>query len=908
MGPGQKAFTREVYHGHRAVVRLLFCPAARGAKPRTPSADNLLERLPGRLAGGRGVTLAAAPFRSLARAAIATPERAMIHQAVEDGLTGVDAPQHPGEFSLLTFPPVFRAAIRESLLSHGPVDVAVDEFSFPGEDSYLQFCEQALSGCPLHMELSLLNGRQLHLSLNWVLHDGSARVTVRANDITEQRRSQELDACLQSQREIDRMIQQNEAERQLRDSEERYRASFEQAAVGILHTSFDGRILRCNQRFAEMLGFSPDELAGLGFQQITPPGDRLPSQSFFDRMISGELPTVSFEKRYVRKDGTLTWVSLTITTQRDSEGRPLHFITMALDINARKQAEAQLAAAQESLRKSEERYRTAFQMTMDAVALNRLEDGRYVDCNFAFQNMTQYTRDEVLGRTSTELDIWANLHDRKKMMEAVQSGRVCRNLESQFRKKNGELFWGMMSATLMEVDGETCVLSITRDMSEAKIAENEIRRLAFYDPLTGLPNRRMLLERLQRSLNSERGKNRKRALLFVDLDNFKNLNDTLGHHVGDLLLQEVARRLTACMREPDTAARIGGDEFIVMLEDLSASREEAASQAKAAAEQILARIIEPYTLSDRECLSTCSIGISVFGDGNESAAEILQQADIAMYQAKSAGRNTVRFFAPALQAAVNARACLEDEIRQGIREKQFCLWYQPQVDGGRIVGAEALLRWNHPRHGVLGPIEFIPVAEETGLIVPLGSMVLEQACRQAAAWAAVAGCAPIPIAVNVSARQFRQPDFVAHVLDTIERTGADPSNIKLEITESMLVDNLEETVAIMKALKEHGVQFSLDDFGTGYSSLAYLKRLPLDQLKIDRTFVRDILVNATNGALAQAIISLARALGLLVIAEGVETDEQRALLSRLGCERYQGFLFSKAVPAPDFEKLVTLRY
>lgn len=828
----------------------------------------------------------------------------MIQQAQQELPLRVEAPEEAAEFSLLSFEPAFRNAIRESLRGGTTVEIPVQELRLPGRGSYLPFCEQALSGCPLNMEISLLNGRRLYLSLDWTVGDGSATVSVHATDITEQTRNEELEAALRSQREIDRMIQQSEAERYLRDSEERYRASFEQAAVGILHTSFDGRILRCNRRFGEMLGFTPEEMAGLNFQQITPPGDRSPSQSFFDRMISGELPTVSFEKRYVRKDGKLIWVNLTVTTQRDSEGRPLHFITMVQDINARREAEAQLAVAQESLRRSEERYRTAFQMTMDAVALNHVHDGAYVDCNLAFQTMTQYTREEVLGRTSLELGIWVDARDRNSMLEIVKSGRVCRNLEAQFRKKNGDVFWGLMSASIMEVDGKPCVLTVTRDMSEAKIAENEIKRLAYYDPLTGLPNRRMLLERLRRALTEERGNNRKRALLFVDLDNFKNLNDTLGHQVGDLLLQEVARRLTACMAETDTAARIGGDEFVIMLEDLGESQEGAAAQAGAVAEAILARIAEPYILANRECLSTSSIGITVFGCGQESAAQILQQADIAMYQAKGAGRDTIRFFAPALQAAVNARACLEEEIRIGIRDRQFCLWYQPQVDSGRIIGAEALLRWNHPRRGILGPVEFIPVAEETGLIVPLGTIVLEEACRQAAAWARTPGAGPIPIAVNVSARQFRQPDFVARVLNTIERTGADPHHIKLEITESMLVDNLEDTVAIMKALKEHGVQFSLDDFGTGYSSLAYLKRLPLDQLKIDRTFVRDILVNTTNGALAQAIISLARALGLVVIAEGVETDEQLAVLSSLGCGCYQGFLFSRAVPAAEFEGLL----
>lgn len=759
-----------------------------------------------------------------------------------------------------------------------------------------------LSECPVSIELSLLDGRKIDVALDWAVSGCSAAVAVRALDVTEEKRREEAEAAQRSQQAIDRMIAQSEAERQLRDSEERYRASFEQAAVGILHTSFEGRIVCCNRQFADIVGYSPEELTGRPFQEITPPGDQPPSRAFFDRMMSGELRTTSFEKRYIRKDGNETWVNLIITIQRDSDGRPLHFITMVQDINARKIAEHQLAVAQQALGKSEERYRTAFQITMDAVALNRVEDGTYVDCNLAFQKMTMYTQDEVLGRTSQELGIWVDPQDRTRMIEMVNSGGLCRNMEAQFRKKNGDIFWGMMSASKMGVDGESCVLTVTRDMSESKMAENEIKRLAYYDPLTGLPNRRMLLERLQRALTFDRRITRKRALLFLDVDNFKNLNDTQGHHIGDLLLQEIARRVTSCIRDTDTAARIGGDEFVLMLEGLSEEQDQAVSQARQIAEKILRCIEEPYVLSGRECVSTSSIGITVFGEGQETAAQILQQADIAMYQAKAAGRDAIRFFAPALQAAVSARARLEDEIRQGIRERQFALWYQPQVDMGKIVGAEALLRWHHPVRGVLGPAEFIPVAEDSGLILPLGRLVFKQACTQSAAWASLS--ASIPIAVNVSARQFRQPDFATHVLETIEHTGADPQNLKLEITESMLLDNLEETVAIMQTLKAHGLQFSLDDFGTGYSSLAYLKRLPLDQLKIDRTFVRDILVNTTNGALAQAIISLARSLGLMVIAEGVETDEQRAFLSRLGCDCYQGFLFSKALPSAEFKALL----
>ena len=444
-----------------------------------------------------------------------------------------------------------------------------------------------------------------------------------------------------------------------------------------------------------------------------------------------------------------------------------------------------------------------------------------------------------------------------------------------------------------------------RELQQLQAAHDEIRNLAFFDPLTGLPNRRLLLDRLQQTLAAGVRSNRKRALLFVDLDDFKTLNDTLGHHIGDLLLQEVARRILASIRETDTVARLGGDEFVVLLQDLSELPEDAGGQAKIVAQKILTTIHRPYRLDGRECRSSSSIGITVFGTSQDSTNEVLQQADIAMYQAKAAGRNTLHFFAPALQTAVHARAEMEEDLRQAIQANGFRLYYQAQMDRGTLVGAEALIRWKHPKRGYLSPDDFIPLAEQTGLILPLGDWVLETACKQIATWAARSSTAHLTIAVNISARQLLNPDFVKNVLMTLRCTGANPQKLKLELTESMFVDDLEDVVGKMTELKAHGLRFSLDDFGMGYSSLGYLRRLPLDQLKIDQEFVRDILVDPSSSAIAQSIISLSKAMGLSVIAEGVETEGQRDFLARLGCHSFQGFLFSAPVPLEEFQLLLT---
>ncbi len=436
-------------------------------------------------------------------------------------------------------------------------------------------------------------------------------------------------------------------------------------------------------------------------------------------------------------------------------------------------------------------------------------------------------------------------------------------------------------------------------------AEEEIRNLAFYDPLTRLPNRRLLLERLKQAWVSSARNGQHGALLFIDLDNFKSLNDTLGHHFGDLLLQQVARRLVACVRKTDTVARLGGDEFVVMLEDLSEQDIEAAAQTEIIGNKMLAALDQPYQLSTHVYHCTASIGITLFGAGQPSIDELMKQADIAMYQAKKAGRNALRFFYPEMQEAISGRVSLGNELRGALENRQFQLHYQIQVDSSRHpIGAEALIRWLHPEHGLVSPPLFIPLAEETGLIVPIGQWVIETACAQISAWQKDPLARDMVLAVNVSAKQFRQAGFAAEIKNAVQRHAINPTLLKLELTEGMLLENIEETVATMNILAELGIQFSLDDFGTGYSSLQYLKRLPLDQIKIDQSFVRDIATDASDKAIVVTIIAIANSLGLEVIAEGVETEEQRQFLLYNDCNHFQGYLFSKPLPLEQFEALL----
>ena len=438
---------------------------------------------------------------------------------------------------------------------------------------------------------------------------------------------------------------------------------------------------------------------------------------------------------------------------------------------------------------------------------------------------------------------------------------------------------------------------VAEDITERKAAEEEIKRLAFYDSLTQLPNRRFLLDRLRQALAVSTRTHLYGALLFIDLDNFKVLNDTLGHDQGDRLLQQVARRLVTCVRESDTVARFGGDEFVVMLEHLIGGQQSPEIQARIVAEKILGSLARPYLLSGQEYIITPSIGVTLFLNHRDTVDQLLKQADLAMYQAKAAGRSTFRFFDPAMQASLEARATLEAELRRALRQGQFRLYFQPQVDeAARITGVEALLRWQHPRRGLVTPDLFMALAEETGLIRPLGLWVIETACRQLVAWRERPETAHLMVAVNISMRQFRHPEFVGQVLKVLDQTGADPSRLKLELTESLLLDDAADAIAKMTALKERGVRLCLDDFGTGYSSLSHLKQLPLDELKIDRSFIRDVCTNPNDAALARMVLSLGKTLGLAVVAEGVETEAQGDYLAEQGCRAFQGYLFGRPGP------------
>jgi diguanylate cyclase (GGDEF)-like protein/PAS domain S-box-containing protein len=685
--------------------------------------------------------------------------------------------------------------------------------------------------------------------------------------------------------------ERKQAEDRIRDLLREQRLIFDNAHVGILMVK-RRQVVKCNRRQAEMFGYAgPEEIEGKSVEmffcsqkEFKEVGDRLYALMAQHGFAQGEV-------EMCRQDGKRIWIMMA--------GRPLDpaavldgSIWVYTDITERRQAETERRIAA-----------TAFESQEGMMITDT--HGMILRVNHAFTEITGYTAAEVIGQSPRLLKSGRHNADFYRIMwESINRDGGWQG-EVWDRRKNGEVYpkWLTISAVRGDGGAVTHYIGTHFDISERKKAEERINELAFFDQLTGLPNRTLLLDRLKQTMTASSSNGCYGALLFIDLDHFKTLNDTLGHDMGDLLLKQVAQRLTTCVRAGDTIARLGGDEFVVMLASLSMNEAEAATQTETIGETILSVLNQRYQLNLVLHQSTASIGVTLFKGVLTAIDDLMKQAELAMYKSKESGRNALHFFDPHMESTVKERAALENDLRLALEEKQFVLHYQAQVVGnGRVTGAEVLVRWQHSQRGMVSPAEFIPLAEETGLILPLGHWVLEAACTQLASWASRPEMAHLNLAVNISVHQIRQRDFVDQVLAVLKSTGADPQRLKLELTESMLVHNVEETIEKMVALKAKGVGFSLDDFGTGYSSLSYLKLLPLNQLKIDQSFVRNVLTDPNDAAIAKTVVALAQSLGLDVIAEGVELEAQRDFLAGSGCDAYQGYFFSRPLPIAGFEE------
>ena len=698
----------------------------------------------------------------------------------------------------------------------------------------------------------------------------------------------------------ERLLAQNAQQNQsLLKSEERLSMTLRCAPDAVLICEQDGRIVYVNDNVIDTLGYSMDELYAMTAFDLVPADWReIYRQEARKILLDNEHHIL--EIRLVKKDGRRIPMELNAVLLPDGK-----VYGSCRDITERRVAQRALQETQDNL-----------QRLLNSVAEGIYgvdTDGRCTFVNGAFLRILGYQdAGEIVGKQIHDLihhshpDGSPYPGSECKMYVAFKKMQEVHVDDEVFWRRDGTSvaveYWSHPIVKNGAVQGAVATFL---DITERKLTDQKVHQLAFFDALTGLPNRRLLLDRLNQAFAVSMRNGRYGAVMFLDLDHFKTLNDSKGHEMGDLLLIEVASRLQQCIRDGDTVARLGGDEFVVVLEMLSSGVNEAVTQAELVAEKIRAALNLPYQLNGYEHNTTPSIGVVLFRGHLESIDNLLKFADTAMYQAKAAGRNAIRFYDPDMQAALEARIELEGELRRALEKQQFQLYYQMQVDSRRRpIGAEVLLRWQHPERGLVSPLEFIPMAEETGLILPIGLWVLQTACNQLKAWQHKASTRELTLAVNVSARQFRQRDFVAQVQRVLVDSGAKASHLKLELTESTVLENVEDTIVKMREIKMLGVSFSMDDFGTGYSSLQYLKRLPLDQIKIDQSFVRDIATDPNDAAIVQTVIAMTEAMGLNVIAEGVETEAQLEFLDLRGCHAFQGYLFSKPVTLADFEALV----
>ena len=720
---------------------------------------------------------------------------------------------------------------------------------------------------------------QLHVLESLALHIASAK------------QNAQLYARVQSELE-----QRKQAEAELRENETSLNEAQALAQIGSYVTNIETGIWQASPTLRQIFGIDFSFVPSVeNWGKLMAPGYRQKMLDYYQSVVEGD-GNFDMEYEVIRpSDGQRRWVHALGRLVYDGNGKPVFLKGTIQDITERKLAEESQRIAAVAFESQQAMFITDPQQLILRI-------------NKEFTGITGYTAEEAVGQTPRLLASGRHGADFYAAMWECVSRTGQWHGEIWNRRRNGTVYPQQLTiSTVKDAQGLlTHYVGTFSDISSAKAAEAQIESLAYSDLLTGLPNRRRLIIQLQQAMIAGEHEKRQGALLLVDLDHFKSLNDALGHKRGDLLLQQMAMRLNACVHEGESVARVGGDEFVVLLKQLDQSKLEAAMYAETTANKILAAIRKPYQIDGAEVSCNASIGIALFGEQHEDTVEPLKRAELAMYEAKERGRNTLRFFDAMMQAAVNSRVTMEAALREAITSNQFLLHYQAQVtELGRITGVEALLRWLDRNRGMVSPAEFIPLAEEDGLILPIGDWVLETACRQLARWASQPEMAHLTVAVNISARQFHQRDFVDRVLMTLERTGANPYRLKLELTESLLITDVADVIAKMDALKARGVCFSLDDFGTGYSSLTYLKRLPLDQLKIDQSFVRDILVDPDDAAIARTVVALADSLGLVVIAEGVETAAQRDFLASLGCHHYQGYLFSRPLPIQEFEAFAT---
>ncbi len=767
---------------------------------------------------------------------------------------------------------------RDAILRHGPqYFYAPDQpVGAPSFESIRERGERIMAGEQMKFERLVrnCNGQDILCEVRLVRLPSTNRKLVRASylDISERKK----------------------AEEELQTSERNYRELMEQAGDAITVADHEGRrYLDVNRAACDLFGYTREEFLGLGLRDLFHPDDLINSSIKLEELWAGQV--VQTERRLRRKDGS--FVTVEMTAKMLSDGR---LLSIKRDITVRE-------AVLTELKKSEAWFRSIFENVNTGIASTD-SSGRVTSFNEAFCTMLGYDADALARMNFADFTHPDDLKLEIVFFDEILAGkRNHYHITKRYIANHGRILWvDLSAAAIRDADGKVAnFVAVIQDITDRKAAEDEIEHLAFYDPLTRLPNRRLLLDRLYQALVSSTRSGRAGALLFIDLDNFKNLNDTLGHDIGDLLLQQIAQRLGTCIREGDTEARLGGDEFVVMLLGLSGQPFEAAAQAEGIGEKILATLSQPYQLDTHVYHCTASIGVTLFSDNQQATDDLMKQADIAMYQAKKAGRNTLRFFDRQMQESISARVSMENELHNALEFQQFHLYYQIQVDNSlRPLGAEALIRWIHPVRGTVSPAQFIPLAEETGLILPIGQWVLDTACAQIKAWQQNMLARELTLAVNVSAKQFHQVDFVAQVQAAVQHHAINPKLLKLELTESLLLENIDATIATMSALNDIGVQLALDDFGTGYSSLQYLKRLPLDQLKIDQSFVRDISIDSSDKAIVRTIIAMAQSLDLEVIAEGVETEEQRQFLLKYGCTRYQGYLFGRPVPVEQFQALL----